>query len=215
LLFAALAALGASSAHALLISSTADDFDVSWSALAGTNLLAAHATFDVTSFSSTQIVFSVTISNDSVLTTFVNAGLASFGLQTAPKASSASIAGASVFQSATIDNIPSLNFINMCVWAGNNCNGGPQGQLLAVGQSDSFTLTLNSTTGGFANGLDVIDSGVKFQTSGGSFEFTGSECLVERECAHEPPPQLPEPGTLALVGLGLLAVVPLRRRARV
>jgi hypothetical protein len=207
LLVAALAAFGVQNANALLINDTSDDFSVVWSQLQGTNQLVANANFDVTSVSAGSIVFLVTISNDSVLTTFANAGLASFGLQTAPAGTSASISGASVFQDATIESIPNLNFINLCVWAGNNCSGGPQNQLLAVGASDSFTLTL---FGSFPDGLEVLDSGAKFQTTGGSFEFPGTECTGLADC-QLPPPPLPEPNTLLLLGLALLALVPLRR----
>jgi hypothetical protein len=206
---AAVAAVGVQNANAFLIDGTEDDFSVAWSALVGTNLLAAHATFDVTNVTANTITFDIQIFNDSVLTTFTNAGLASFGLQTAPAGTSASISGGAVFDGASIASIPSLNFINLCVWSGNNCAGGPQNDLLAVGANDSFTLTLS---GVFPNGLEVLDSGIKFQTSGGSFEFPGTECPPGSTiCEQPPPPQLPEPGTLLLLGLALLGLVPLRR----
>ncbi len=209
LIVVGLAALGMSSAHALLINDDSDDFQVAWAAMVGTNVLSAHASFDVTSVTANQIVFTVNITNTSVLTTMANAGLASFGLQTEPEGTSASIAGASVFQDATIDNIPGLSFINLCVWAGNNCSGGPQNQLLAVGASDAFTLTLN---GDFSSGLNVLDSGIKFQTSAGSFEFPGTECAGLTTVCQPPPLLIPEPHSLALLGLGLLALVVARVR---
>ena len=206
---AATAALAlAPSAQAILIDSVGDTGSFTFTSTQGTNVLSADVDYSVTSYSTTQIILSMTVVNTSTLTTFSNAGLASIGFTTTPTLSGVSISPiGGVFDGATVTNIPSLNELNLCVWSGNNCNGGPQGDLLAVGFSDTFTLTL---TGDFASGLVITDSGVKFQTSGGSFEFLGCDNTTG-PCT--PPLETPEPATLLLFGIGALGLAYRRRRA--
>ena len=209
------AALATAPAHALLITSTANDFNLGWQVAvpASGATLQAYATFDVTSVTASQIVMTVNISNFSILGTLANAGLTSFALQTSPGVTSGTATG-TIFDLVTIPPppLPSLPNLNVCITGGNNCAGGGQGGLLAAGASESFVLTLN---GNFANGLDILASGVKFQTSAGSFEQPGNFCTspTDPDC-FDPPGRVPEPGTLLLLSLGALAgFFSTRRRA--
>jgi hypothetical protein len=198
----------APTAHAVLIDDSGDDFSYTYSHIGGvgTNVISASATFNVTSVSASTIQILVTVTNTSVLTTFANAGLASLGLATSPLVTGVTISGGSVFHGANTDDVPSLTTTNLCAFAGNNCNGGPQGSLLAAGASDTFTLTL---TGNFAEGLLVTASGVKWQTSATSYEEYG--CEPTGLCVT--PTKVPEPATVLLFAVGALGLAYRRRRA--
>ena len=208
-------ALASVPAQAILINDTGDDFNLGWQIAvpASGATLQAYATFNVTSVSASQIIMSVTISNNTILGTLVNAGLTSFALQTSPAVTGGTATG-TIFDLVTIPPppLPSLPNLNVCITGGNNCAGGGQGGLLAAGASESFILTLN---GSFANGLDILASGIKFQTSAGSFEAPGNFCTspTDPNC-FDPPGRVPEPGTLLLLSLGVLAgFASTRRRA--
>jgi hypothetical protein len=199
----------APSAHAVLIDDPSDDFSYIYSHTGGvgTNVISAAATFNVTSVSASTIQILVSVTNTSVLTTFANAGLTSIGLATSPRVTGITISGGLVFDGANTDDVPSLTTINLCAFADNNCNGGAQNLLLAAGASDTFLLTL---TGNFAGGLLVNASGVKWQTSDGSYEEYG--CERAGPCVT-PVKVVPEPATLLLFGAGALGLAYRRRRA--
>ena len=89
---AATAALAlAPSAQAILIDSVGDTGSFTFTSTQGTNVLSADVDYSVTSYSTTQIILSMTVVNTSTLTTFSNAGLASIGFTTTPTLSGVSI----------------------------------------------------------------------------------------------------------------------------
>ncbi len=202
----------AAPASAVVITSPADDFTVNWDLVIGGGVtVRASALFDITSVSGTQIGMTVTTNNlaDLGVASGWTGGWASIGWAVTPNATSSVLTPGSDFDSATFDDIPSLSQVEVCIFAGNNCNGGGQGSLLADGASDSFSLSLSSP--GNQSNFWVFDFfGAKFQTGKGSFEFYG--CVNGQNC--NPPTDVPEPATLGLLGMGLLGMGLARRRHR-
>jgi hypothetical protein len=105
---------------------------------------------------------------------------------------------------ATMDNLPGLAAIEVCAWGGNNCSGGANGGIQA-GNSDTFDLIL---TGNWGTSVTFDPLGVRFQTPVTSYDFTCSGT-----CAGGfGPSAIPEPQTLMLLGLGLIALAAVGRR---
>jgi hypothetical protein len=202
----------AAPASAVIITSPADDFTVNWDLVIGGGVtVRASALFDITSVSSTQIGMTVTTNNLADLGAAAGwtGGWASIGWGFTPNATSGTLTPGDDFDSGIFASIPSLSQVEVCIYAGNNCNGGGQGSLLADGASDSFSLNLSAPSN--PSNFWVFDFfGAKFQTGLGSFEFYG--CVSGQNC--NPPTNVPEPATLGLLGLGLLGMGLANRRKR-
>ncbi len=224
-LFLCIASLATATTQAVaIIDDVSDDFIINWAYSPVTGSTAsAIGEFDVTSISATQLVMNVKLTNTS--TGFINAGITSFGFNVSPNATGASAntfgandtaTDADKVNDAALGNLPAIAAIDICFYSANNCNGGAQGNLLGMGETDYFTITITgSFPGASVSFLDLIATtsyggtglaGIKFQTNLTSYEFTGSS----------PPPDggddpLPVPGVVALLGLGLLGLV--RRHA--
>lgn len=186
-------------------------FSIDWSKAITGATLAGEADFKVVSFSATEIVLDVSISNTTV-TSFQSSILA-LGLGVSPNATGASYvtAGGTFEGIQTETNTNNQNFpggfklIDTCVFAANNCNGGNINNGLLSGASDAFRIAITGSFGSNPTAVTLSDFAIKYQTSAGSFEFAGNACI--QDCGDTPPGggKIPEPGIVALLGLAALA----------
>ena len=181
------------------------------------SILAATGSVTVSGFNSSALTLHVILNNSSTLNGIPysladNVRLTGWGFGVDPNATGVTFTDSADggLIDATLDSLPSLSGIEVCAWGGNNCSGGRNGGIQA-GSGDTFDLIL---AGIWGNSVNFDPLGVKFQTGSGSFEFacTGS-CTANSRLAAAVL-AVPEPQTLALIGLGLLGLAMIRRRAR-
>jgi len=183
--------------HAVTISEGSNNpYSFSWSYSSSAGTLSGTGELALSGFNTNSLSVAVTLNNTSGLS---SNRLTAFGFGIDPNATSvgfSDIADGGMIN-VTMSQIPSLATIEVCAFGGRNCAGGSNGGILGGG-SDSFTILLGGNWGSSVN-IDPI--GFKYQTGNGSFEFTtGNGGSV------------PEPGPLALFGLGLAALTLRRRR---
>jgi MYXO-CTERM domain-containing protein len=211
-------ALVPGSASAIVISSldTPVAFTITQN-IAGGIVLSASGSVQVTSgFNSSSLVMEVILNNASTLngiplTSAANVRLTGWGFGVDPDATGVTFADAADLGliDASLDNLPSLAGIEVCAWGGNNCSGGANGGIQA-GSNDAFSLIL---AGHWENSITFTPLGVRFQTPGNSYDFACPPfCAVE---GGGDPNAIAEPQTLALFGLGLLALATFVRRRRI
>lgn len=208
-LFAALAF--ATQAQAIQINSAGDTWTVDWLVDSSTTPtltsdLTATSTWLVDSFSSTQIMLSIDISNTTMLTPLLtNADITTFGFGIDPNATASIITAGSIFDMVSAGSGPQQTFpggfkqIDVCIYA-QGCSGGTVNDALHAGASDYIQLLL---TGDFSSGFaELLFFPAKFQTNQGSYEPGG--CI---NCSS-----VPEPSILALLGIGLVLIGFTQRR---
>jgi hypothetical protein len=198
-----------------------DTFTVSWNLQAGatdpngnTNVtgfdLTGTALFEFLGSSGHTMDFALTLRNTSAPNNR-EIGLQKFGFATEPDAvvstwdkSANDISGSDQDKIETMDNNVS-NEINNAAGGNGNTSiievqataGNGANRTLQSGEFDAFNFTLTYSELVLADGVSFTPFAVKYQTSKGSYEFTGGDTPSEG-------PGVPIPGTLALLGLGLV-----------
>lgn len=175
--------------------------------------LSATVKFTLTSWSATTATFATIVTNNS-FGPGQNA-LLSFGIDVVTPALQGATAG-SGWSASIDDNFPSFKKVDLCVWAGNSCSGGPIGDGLGEGMMSSFNLVLTAEAGGdFMQGITFTSPySAKFQSVGTnevSVEFAG--CVASQPGCGEGGGggsgggggNVPEPDALALIAIAALA----------
>lgn len=207
-LFACLG-LAAGAATAVTISSgTNNPYNFNWShTVTGTDglqhTLTGFGSLVVSGFNSTLLTVNISLTNTSSIGGQGGERLTAFGFGIDPNATSVSFLDANdggMINAALGQNFPAFQGIDVCARGGSTCAGGSNGGIFAGG-SDSFSILLGGTWGSSVN-IDPI--ALKYQTGYGSFEFSPP--------GSPPGGSVPEPGPLALFGLGI-ATLALRRRS--
>ncbi|MDW5442292.1 cistern family PEP-CTERM protein [Polaromonas sp. SM01] len=202
---------GGASASVITFNNVNDTGAILYSTTRDGATLSAIMQFTLSAISNNSATFALTVANNS--SGPGSNRLMSFGIDTvSPTLTGASATGS--WDAGINQNLPSFQTVDLCIWRSNNCSGGNINNGLGEGLSDIFSLIL-TTAGNFTNGISFTSPyGVKFQdvgTAGNSYEFAG--CIVGSPgCGPTPRQVIPEPASIALVGLGLLGIALGRRR---
>jgi hypothetical protein len=181
--------------------------------------LSAIGSVTVTSLTATTVVLDITLENttppllgDPDLTAAITVfGLGVLGIDLGNPGNMLSSAG-SFFDTYGEGNIGGGLTIDVCASTNALCTTGQPFNGINIGESDSFQFTLQGTFD--VNNLTLDSFGTKWQTNYSEImpEFEGNNRSFELPGTPSNP--IPEPSTASLVGLGLVGLGVLRRRAR-
>lgn len=191
-----------------------DSFQVTW-ILTGESgglpyELSTVATFDIISFNAGELVLGITVDNTTDTTLYpvvTNNAVMSIGFDVDPDVIVDTFVAGSVLNNVSegADLTGNFKSLSICVFAA-GCQGGNVNDGLQAGDSDYFELAL---LGDFSDLTAILSRfALKWQGNLGSFEVSGTPCC------DRPPNDLPEPGTLALLGMGFAAIGAMGRRRR-
>jgi len=198
-------ALPSSNASALFINTTYQSFGFSWSYFEGEYDLTGTGTMTVVGIEDNSLTLQFSLTNQ---TDEVDARLTAFGFGINPDVTGVAFFGNpnDGMVGASLDKIPSLKTIEVCAFGGQNCAGGANGGILGDDKNDTFSLKL---TGDFTKDATIDPFGFKYQTDDGSYEFS---CSTTSQYCGGGISSIPEPGSLALVGVAVAALSLAKRR---
>lgn len=194
-------------------------FSVDWFVPSGTGTsglpvdLTATSTWTINSYAANSIEIGISITNTTDLSgqPGTNSNVVSFGFGTVPNSSASFVTAGTIFDNVGSGQGGPQNFpggfsaIDVCLWPNNGCMGGAVGAGLTPGSTDSITLALAPSSGVYGDSLDLLFFPLKFQGTWGSFEPAGTPTTTTIQ-------ELPEPGILVLLGIGLAGLGLSRRR---
>lgn len=217
----AFAALGSTSNAAPITSSSNNPYNFTWNqetTIEGP--LTGSGSFVVSGFGtdtapSSELSLEITLINTAASNGSERLTAFAFGID--PNATSASIEivdGTGMTKVVLLDEVPgrgameaNVQGVEICAFDGPNCSGGGSGGLLS-GQTQIFKLLLAGT---WTDSVTIDPIGIRYQTSYGSFTFPAANGNGEPPI---PPEAIPEPASLGLLGLGLVALAAVTRRRR-